>query len=83
MILPVPEAGHVILIRQYRHAVNQWLWELPAGSVDAGRNAGSGGARECHEEIGLVPDTVVRLGALYPDAGLLRRADDLLPRCQA
>ena len=33
VIVPVPEPGHVILIRQYRYAVNQWLWELPAGSV--------------------------------------------------
>jgi ADP-ribose pyrophosphatase len=69
VILPVPEPGHIVLIRQYRHAVNQWLWEVPAGSVDAGEEPEAAAVRECHEEIGQVPDTVVRLGALYPTPG--------------
>ena len=30
VLIPIPQPGHVILIRQYRFAVNQWLWELPA-----------------------------------------------------
>ena len=36
VIVPVPAPGQVVLIRQYRYAVNRWLWELPAGSVDDG-----------------------------------------------
>lgn len=69
IIIPVPEPGHVILIRQYRHAVRQWLWEVPAGSVDPGESPEEAARRECHEEIGQVPDTVVRLGAMYPTPG--------------
>ena len=69
VILPVPEAGHLILIRQYRHAVNQWLWEAPAGSVDEGETPEAAARRECHEEIGQVPETVVRLGAMFPTPG--------------
>lgn len=69
VILPVPEPGHVILIRQYRHAVRQWLWEVPAGSVDPGESPEAAAKRECHEEIGQVPETIVRLGALYPTPG--------------
>ena len=69
VILPVPEAGHVILVRQYRHAVGRWLWEAPAGSVDEGETPEAAAKRECHEEVGQVPDTVVRLGALYPTPG--------------
>ena len=69
VLVPVPEPGHVILIRQYRHAVNQWLWELPAGSVDEGETAEEAARRECHEEIGQVPETIVRLGALFPTPG--------------
>ena len=69
VILPVPEPGHIILIRQYRHAVRQWLWETPAGSVDPGESAEAAATRECHEEIGQVPETVVRLGSLYPTPG--------------
>lgn len=69
VILPVPEPGQVILIRQYRHAVNRWLWEVPAGSVDEGESPEAAAKRECHEEIGQVPQTVVRLAALYPTPG--------------
>ena len=69
VLLPVPEPGHVILIRQYRYPVNRWLWELPAGSVDPGEDPEGAARRECHEEIGQVPDTIVRLSALYPTPG--------------
>ena len=69
VIVPVPEPGHVILIRQFRYPVNRFLWEFPAGSVDEGESPERAARRECHEEIGLVPQTVVRLTALYPTPG--------------
>ncbi len=69
VLLPMPEPGHVVLIRQYRHAVGRWLWELPAGSVNDGESPEQAASRECHEEIGQVPDTVVRIAALYPTPG--------------
>jgi ADP-ribose pyrophosphatase len=69
VLVPVPEPGQVILVRQYRYAVNAFLWELPAGSVDEGETPDQAARRECHEEIGLVPSTVVRLSALYPTPG--------------
>jgi ADP-ribose pyrophosphatase len=69
VLLPVPSPRDIILIRQYRHAVNRWLWELPAGSVDAGEAPEAAASRECHEEIGQLPDTIVRLAAFYPTPG--------------
>ena len=69
VLIPVPEPGHVILIRQYRYAVKTFLWELPAGSVDEGESPEQAARRECHEEINLVPETVVRLAAMYPTPG--------------
>ena len=69
VLLPVPEPGSIILIRQYRYAINRWLWELPAGSVDAGEEPDKAARRECHEEIGQVPETIVRLGSLFPTPG--------------
>ena len=69
VLIPVPAPGQLILIRQYRFALNTWMWELPAGSVDEGESPEQAAARECHEEIGKVPATIVRLAALYPTPG--------------
>jgi ADP-ribose pyrophosphatase len=69
VLVPMPEPGKVILVRQYRYAVNAFLWELPAGSVDEGESPEEAARRECHEEVGLVPSTTVRLGAMYPTPG--------------
>jgi ADP-ribose pyrophosphatase len=69
VLVPVPEPGQVILVRQFRYAVNAFLWELPAGSVDEGESPEEAARRECHEEIGLVPSTIVRLGAMYSTPG--------------
>ena len=69
VLIPVPEPGKVILIRQYRYAINQWLWELPAGSVDEGEEPEAAARRECHEEIGQVPNAVIRLGTFHPTPG--------------
>lgn len=69
VIAPVPSPGRIILIRQYRYPINAWLWELPAGSVDEGETPEQAAARECHEEIGKLPATIIRLSALYPTPG--------------
>ena len=36
VIVPVPEPGRIVLIRQFRYPINAFLWELPAGSIDEG-----------------------------------------------
>jgi ADP-ribose pyrophosphatase len=69
VLIPVPGPGSVILVRQYRFPVNQWLWELPAGSVEDGEEPEAAARRECHEEIGLVPAALLRLGSFYPSPG--------------
>lgn len=69
VLLPVPEPGHVVLVRQFRYALNRWMWETPAGSVDPGEEPEAAARRECHEEIGQVPATIVRLAALHPTPG--------------
>jgi len=42
----------IVMERQYRHAAGQFLWELPAGKLDAGEDAMAGAQRELAEETG-------------------------------
>jgi ADP-ribose pyrophosphatase len=69
VLIPVDTEGRILLVRQYRHPIGRWLWELPAGSVDPGEDLDRAAARECQEEIGLIPSKVERLGSLFPTPG--------------
>jgi ADP-ribose pyrophosphatase len=52
-IVAIDEAGKVVLVRQWRHAVDRALWELPAGTRDADEAPGHTAERELAEETGL------------------------------
>lgn len=69
VLIPEPARGRVVLIRQYRYVVQRWLWELPAGSLEAGEAPHRAAVRECQEEIGLKPRRLERLGVFYPSPG--------------
>lgn len=69
VLIPEPAPDRVILIRQYRYAVDRWLWELPAGSLEPGERPDRAARRECAEEIGLRPRRLVRTGTFYPTPG--------------
>lgn len=85
VLLPIPEPGRIILIRQYRYTIDRSIWELPAGSLKAGEDPGAAAARECEEEIGLAPRKVTRLRGYYPTPGfcdeemIYFRCEDLQP----
>jgi ADP-ribose pyrophosphatase len=69
VLLPIDAAGDVMLVRQYRHAIGRWMWELPAGTLKKNEDPEKAAARECHEEIGLIPVKLERLGAFFPTPG--------------
>ena len=69
VIVPVTDAGEIVLVRQYRPAIGRWAWELPAGSLKPGEDVEKAAIRECHEEIGLVPSRIEAIGAFYPTPG--------------
>jgi ADP-ribose pyrophosphatase len=69
VLIPMPDPAHVILVRQYRYPVAQWLWELPAGSLDPGEEPEAAAHRECHEEIGKLPRGLELLGRFFPTPG--------------
>jgi ADP-ribose pyrophosphatase len=69
VLIPVEDDGRVVLITQYRPALDRDLWELPAGGLEPGESAEDAARRECEEEIGRAPARVQRLGAWYPTPG--------------
>jgi ADP-ribose pyrophosphatase len=57
-VLPMNDAGEVLLIKQYRHPVGMDLWEIPAGLLDVeGEDFVVGAARELAEEADLIAGT--------------------------
>ncbi len=48
------DPSRLVMIRQYRYPVGDWVYELPAGLIEAGETAPQAAARELEEETGLV-----------------------------
>ncbi len=61
----------VVVERQYRHAANQFLWELPAGKLDAGEDPLAGAQRELEEETGYRAKKWKPLVEYYASPGFL------------
>jgi len=69
VLIPVDDDGRVVFVRQYRAPLDRYTWEFPAGGVEPGELVESAAARECEEEIGLVPGRLEHLGSWYPVPG--------------
>lgn len=69
VILPVLDDGSIVLIRNYRFAVDEHLLELPAGMLDADEEPGLCAARELAEETGYLAGRVEKLGAFFSGPG--------------
>ncbi len=62
LIVPVTDDGQLLLIREYKHAIGEVVWALPAGIIDAGEDAAAAAARELEEETGYRARTIELLG---------------------
>lgn len=74
VILPVDENGsepRLLLERQYRHAAQRYLWELPAGRIDAGENELAAAKRELLEETGYTATRWKRILKFYASPGFV------------
>jgi ADP-ribose pyrophosphatase len=79
VILGVDRSGNkknpwIVIERQYRHAANQFLWELPAGKLDAGEGPLAGAQREFAEETGYRARKWRPLVTYYASPGFLGEA---------
>lgn len=69
-ILPVTENNEVVCLKQYRHAMKDWQWELPAGMIEPkGSSPLEIAKKELEEETGFVAEHWLDLGSFYPSPG--------------
>ena len=71
VVLPVLPDGRILLVRQYRHATRQYLWELVAGRIDSGENVRQAAARELIEETGYRAQRFRVFLDVFPTPGFL------------
>jgi ADP-ribose pyrophosphatase len=86
--LPRPKSApepRVLLVRQYRYTVNDFIWELPAGRIDEGEDELPAAKRELLEETGFTAERWKRVLYFYVSPGFLDEtmavylAEDLTP----
>jgi ADP-ribose pyrophosphatase len=66
---PADPDPRVLLIRQFRHAADGFIWEVPAGRLDRDEPPEACARRELEEETGMVADTLERLTTIYTTPG--------------
>src|SRR5215203_6088440 len=71
VMMPVDDKGCVLLVRQYRVPAKAFMWELPAGRVDAGETVLQAAKRELVEETGFKAKKWTKLASFYVSPGFL------------
>jgi ADP-ribose pyrophosphatase len=72
VVLPIFADGRVLLIRQYRHTVGGFLWELVAGRKEPGETPRAGARRELLEETGYTARRLRKLLHIIPTPGFVQ-----------
>ena len=68
-IVPFLNESRVVLLKQYRHALRDYIWEIPAGTLDPGESVMSCAQRELIEETGYSADDWRKLAEITPVPG--------------
>ncbi|MCH7797895.1 MAG: NUDIX hydrolase [Planctomycetes bacterium] len=69
LIVPQLDGDRLVLVRNWRVAVDDRLWELPAGTLEPGEAPQAAAARELEEETGYRATTIAPLGDFYTSPG--------------
>ena len=78
VVLPVLPDGKIVMVRQYRHATRQYLWELVAGRKEPDETPKQGAARELLEETGYRAKRFKLFLDVFPTPGFLEERMYLL-----
>ena len=68
--VPVLPDGRIVMVRQYRHGIRDFLLEVPAGTLEAGEAPEACARREVEEEAGYRAGRMLPLGPYYPSPGI-------------
>ena len=71
VVLPIFQDGRVLLIRQYRHSIGEFLWELVAGRKEPNESPAVGARRELLEETGYTAKRMRKLLRAIPTPGFV------------
>jgi ADP-ribose pyrophosphatase len=71
VVLPIFKDGRVLLIRQYRHSVGEFLWELVAGRKEPNESPVAAARRELIEETGYRAKRLRKLMRVVPTPGFV------------
>ena len=69
LIVPFISRDRIVILRQFRPVINDYLYELPAGTLNKGETVVSCARREIIEETGYAAKKLSRLGEIYPVPG--------------
>ncbi len=69
--------GRVCLLRQYRHVIADWVWELPAGKLESGEGPLATAQRELQEEAGICAQSWHALGKILSSPGVFTEIIDI------
>jgi ADP-ribose pyrophosphatase len=69
-IVPVLTDGRLVLIKNYRYTVDDWCWEIPAGSVKPGQSLAEAARAELREEIGGIAQELIPINHFYTANGI-------------
>lgn len=69
-VIPLTDAGGVVMVRQYRHGSGEVTLEIPGGLIDPGEDPAAAAARELLEETGYCAASIQALGSVNPNPAL-------------
>ena len=64
-VLPLVDKEDIILLRQHRPVVGEWIYEIPAGTLEPSESPHECAARELEEETGYKPGKLTELFEMY------------------